>query len=117
LEPVAVYDLIDCGPRNRFTVFDSDGVPFLVHNCTQATAASILRQTLVRLDVEEKDAEIVLHTHDEVGGEVSTAKARAFAERLETVMTQGFDWTEGLPLAAEISTAWWYTKNPPKPKH
>ena len=108
--PIEVFDLVDCGPRNRFTVFDSDGVPFLVHNCTQATAASILRQTLVRLDVEEKEAEIVLHTHDEVGGEVDEAKASGFAERLHGVMVRGFDWTEGLPLAAEVSTSWYYTK-------
>ena len=56
----------------------------------------------------------MLHTHDEVGGEVPEASARAFADRLHRTMVKGFDWTEGLPLAAEISTAWWYTKNPPK---
>lgn len=77
---------------------------------TQATAASILRSTLDRLDVEEKDAEIVLHTHDEVGGEVDEAKAGAFAERLHETMVRGWEWTEGLPLAAEISTSWFYTK-------
>jgi len=108
---VKVYDLLNCGPRNRFTVFDSDGVPFLVHNCTQATAASILRQTLVRLDVEEKEAQIVLHTHDEVGGEVDETSAGAFAERLHETMVRGWDWTEGLPLAAEVSTSWYYTKS------
>ena len=81
-----------------------------IENGTQATAASILRQTLVRLDVEEKEAEIVLHTHDEVGGEVDEAKASGFAERLHGVMVRGFDWTEGLPLAAEVSTSWYYTK-------
>ena len=89
----------------------------MVENCTQATAASILRQTLVRLDVEEKEAETVLHTHDEVGAEVPEASARAFADRLHDTMVKGFEWTEGLPLAAEISTAWWYTKNPPKTAH
>lgn len=85
-----------------------------IENGTQATAASILRQTLVRLDVEEKEAETVLHTHDEVGAEVPVPSARAFADRLHDTMVKGFEWTEGLPLAAEISTAWWYTKNPPK---
>lgn len=77
---------------------------------TQATAASILRQTLVRLEAEETEAETVLHTHDEVGAEVPEASAGAFAERLKSVMTRGFDWTEGLPLAAEVSTSWFYTK-------
>ena len=81
---------------------------------TQATAASILRQTLVRLDAEETEAEVVLHTHDEVGGEVAEASASGFAERLLETMVRGWDWTEGLPLAAEISTSWYYTKSPPK---
>lgn len=78
---------------------------------TQATAASILRSTLDRLDAEETEAELVLHTHDEVGAEVDEDAAEAFAARLESVMTRGFDWSEGLPLAAEVSTSWFYTKN------
>ena len=82
-----------------------------IENGTQATAASILRQTLVRLDVEEKEAQIVLHTHDEVGGEVDETSAGAFAERLHETMVRGWDWTEGLPLAAEVSTSWYYTKS------
>lgn len=81
-----------------------------VENGTQGLAASILRQTLVRLEHEELEAEIVLHTHDEVGGEVPTASAGGFAERLHHAMVAGYDWTEGLPLAAEISTSWFYTK-------
>jgi len=81
---------------------------------TQATAASILRQTLVRLETSETEAEVVGHTHDEVIGEVDATKASGFAKRLLDAMVTGFPWTEGLPLAAEISTAWWYTKNPPK---
>ncbi len=84
----------------------------LVENGTQGFAASILRQTLVRLEAEETEAEVVLHTHDEVGGEVPTASAGAFADRLLETMVRGWDWTEGLPLAAEISTNWYYTKNP-----
>lgn len=78
---------------------------------TQATAASILRGTLTRLEVEETEAEIVLHTHDEVGGEIDEASSGAFAERLHSTMVRGWEWTEGLPLAAEVSTSWFYTKN------
>lgn len=81
-----------------------------IENGTQATAASILRQTLVRLDTEETEAEVVLHTHDEVGGEVDEGRAEGFATRLKSVMVRGWEWTEGLPLAAEISTSWYYTK-------
>lgn len=83
-----------------------------IENGTQATAASILRQTLVRLEQEETEAETVLHTHDEVGCEVDETKAEGFAGRIKETMERGFDWTEGLPLAAEVSTSWFYTKNP-----
>lgn len=82
-----------------------------IENATQGTAASILRQTLVRLDREETEAEIVLHTHDEAGGEVDADKAWAFADRLEHTMTRGFDWTDGLPLAAEVVVNWFYSKD------
>ncbi len=81
----------------------------MVENGTQATAASILRQTLVRVEAAEPDV-LVGHTHDEVIGEVPTTMAGGFAERLEAAMVAGFDWTEGLPLAAEVSTNWYYTK-------
>jgi hypothetical protein len=30
---VAVYDLLNCGPRRAFTVLDDDGRPLLIHNC------------------------------------------------------------------------------------
>ena len=33
---VDVYDLINCGPRNRFTVLSNDGLPLIVHNCGAA---------------------------------------------------------------------------------
>lgn len=81
-----------------------------VENNTQGTAASLLRQTLVRLEYEETEAMTVLHTHDEVGGEVGEDSASGFADRLEEVMTRGFDWSEGLPLAAEITSDWYYHK-------
>lgn len=81
-----------------------------IENATQATAASILRGTLVRIETEEKDCRIVGHTHDEVITEVDDDKAEAFAKRLEEVMVKGFDWTTGLPLAAEVDIDWYYHK-------
>lgn len=80
-----------------------------VENPTQGTAASLLRSTLVRLEQEEPET-TVLHTHDEVGCEVPDTTASGFAKRLEAVMVRGFPWTEGLPLAAEITTDWYYHK-------
>lgn len=79
-------------------------------NGTQASAASVLRATLHRLRMEETAATIVGHTHDEVINEVDEGDAWAFADRLEATMVRGFDWTEGLPLAAEVDVNWYYTK-------
>jgi DNA polymerase len=81
-----------------------------VENNTQGFAASILRQTLVRLEDEETQAETVLHTHDEIGAEVDETEALSFSKRLKNVMVRGFDWSQGLPLAAEITTDWYYHK-------
>lgn len=106
-----VYDLMDCGPRNRFTVFDSSGVPFLVHNCTQFTAAGLLRESLVRIDREETEGEIIGHTHDEILMEVDEDKAADVVKRLVAKMTSGFAWADGLPLAAEPAMSYYYSKN------
>ena len=80
-----------------------------VENPTQGLAASLLRQTLVRLEKEAPDT-TVLHTHDEVGAEVDEANEQPYREQLEEVMTRGFEWTNDLPLAAEITSDWYYHK-------
>jgi hypothetical protein len=105
-----VYDLMDCGPRNRFAVLDECGRPFIVHNCTQGLAASLLRQTLVKIHTTVNSADIVGHTHDEVICETDEDNAELFAERLKSIMLEGFDWTTGLPLGAEVKTSWFYHK-------
>ena len=106
-----VYDLRDCGPRHRFTVIDGDGRPFIVHNCTQGLAASILRSTLTRVHQRFGDV-IIGDTHDEVICEVDATTAWAFADQLDAVMVEGFPWSKGLPLAAETTVNWYYSKGP-----
>lgn len=81
-----------------------------VENITQGAAASFLRGTLNKLEVSHPGV-VVGHTHDEVINEVDEDQAWAFAEHLEQVMVEGFDWSEGLPLAAEIEVNYYYTKN------
>lgn len=93
----------------------------LAENVTQALAASILRGTLVKLEYDEinpgHDDEkfvdlmpVVGHTHDEVLTEPREEEADDAAQLLHDVMVEGFDWSEGLPLAAEATTNWYYTK-------
>jgi DNA polymerase len=78
-----------------------------VENVTQATAADFLRGTLVRL----KDANVRLHTHDEVLLECSVDSAQRHADTLCDVMRQGFDWSKGLPIMSEETIGFYYTKH------
>jgi hypothetical protein len=62
-----VYDLINCGPRNRFVVRGRTGVSLIVHNCGVAygTEGDVLlpngpRVELVREIIEEADAKVLV---------------------------------------------------------
>lgn len=81
-------------------------------NVTQAAAASILRRTLKRLDRKPYAfMPVVMHTHDEVVTEVNETNWKIAARELRTVMETGEEWDEGLPLKAEITTSWYYSKS------
>lgn len=86
----------------------------LVENITQAAAASLLRAALPVLEYDwYSTLTPVGHTHDEIitmcdDDEKSIARAKSV---LHKTMTTHYDWTEGLPLAADVETGWWYTKN------
>jgi DNA polymerase len=83
-------------------------------NITQAAAADLLRGTIRRLE-EYPGLPLwmptVLHTHDEIVVEAEEARASEAAAVLRQMMSNGFDWTAGLPIAAEAKVARWYTKN------
>ena len=80
----------------------------LAENITQATAASLLRRTLRRLD--EAGIEVVLHTHDEVVVECDEADTETVATALKNEMLTLPEWANGLPLAVDIETGPYYTK-------
>jgi DNA polymerase len=83
-----------------------------VENIVQATAADILRGTLLRLEDPCFDwMQTRLHTHDEVLVEVGEDAHRDAALALRKVMEEGWDWSEGLPIKADTVVARWYTKN------
>lgn len=82
----------------------------LCENVVQATAADILRGTLVRL--EEQGLNVRLHSHDEVLIEIPDGLEEAVVAGLELrgIMRQGFDWSEGLPLMSEETWQPYYSK-------
>lgn len=91
-------------------------------NSTQATAASVLRRTLKRLDKgwhQNDDRSwrrysdfipVVMHTHDEIVTEPFEGYEKEARAALLGVMEKNDEWDEGLPLKAEISSFWAYTK-------
>jgi DNA polymerase len=86
----------------------------LCENVTQAVAADLLRGTIRRLE-EYPGLPLwmptVLHTHDEIVCETAEKRACEAAALLKQLMVNGFDWTAGLPIAADTVVGRWYTKN------
>jgi DNA polymerase bacteriophage-type len=81
----------------------------LTNNAVQGTAASLLRDALVRVE-REPLLETVVVTHDEAvclcdEGRVDEARAALMEIMLDTPA-----WAAGLPVAAEATSGWWYSK-------
>lgn len=103
-----VYDLINCGPRNRFVVRGVDG-PLIVHNCTQAICADILREKTVVLH-EDDLYNLALHTHDELCLEVPDKDVGRATKYLEKTMITVPAWAQGLPLDVSLWSGKRYRK-------
>lgn len=102
-----VYDIVNCGPRQRFVVLGDSG-PFIVHNCVQAFSRDFLGEGLFA--AEEADYPPVLHIHDEIVTE--TPDSDEFSvEGLCDLMTQPLAWAPGMPLAAAGFEAKRYRKD------
>ena len=94
-----VYDLVNCGPRNRFTIW-AGGEGLIVHNCEnlcQATANDILRYAMANL--ERAGYPVVLHVYDEIVCEVP--KGFGSVEELESIMKTLPSWAAGWPIGAD----------------
>jgi DNA polymerase bacteriophage-type len=78
----------------------------LVENCTQATAASLLRYALAECDAD--GLPVVLHVHDEIV--LDTPRPVEHSETLTRIMCAPPVWAEGLPLKAETKIASRYGK-------
>jgi hypothetical protein len=94
VEPV--YDLINCGPRQRFVVRGSDG-PVIVHNCVQAAACDQLDHGMQL--IESQGYSIVFHVHDEVVCEVPDNDDYT-VDAVAEMLCSRFRFNEGVPLTA-----------------
>ena len=102
-----VYDIRNCGPRHRFTVYDPTTQRYrIVSNCTQAIARDCLAETLIRL--REIGLTAVFHVHDEVIVEVD--QDEQLQDVLE-IMARPLDWAPGLPLKGAGFVCEYYQKD------
>lgn len=99
-----VYDLVNCGPRNRFVVRCSGGY-LIAHNCTQAVARDVFATHL--LSLEAAGLNPLFHVHDEVICEV---KPDVPKEAVLDIMAQAPTWFQECPVAAEAVEADRYLK-------
>lgn len=102
-----VYDILNCGPRNRFVVWSNDGHPLVVHNCCQAIGRDILYHNLEANEGTGYDT--ILHVYDEIVAEAPDAPEYN-ADMLSALMSRELPWTKGLPLAAAGFEAYRYRK-------
>jgi hypothetical protein len=102
------YDLMDCGPGNRFVVRGSDGLPLIVHNCenaTQSFARDVFTDAGPRMEAAGYD--LILPVHDENVTETPDTPEYS-SETLAKIMTMPPSWkpdgqdsyAPDLPLAA-----------------
>lgn len=106
-----VYDLLNCGPNNRFTIMTQGG-PLVVHNCeniVQGIARDVLASVMLKCK-KEYGFEQVAHVHDEV---VMLRELDPFLpglRDLEKIMEESISWADNLPLKGEGFSGPFYRK-------
>ena len=101
-----MFDLLNAGPRHRFTVRGADGRPFIVSNCVQAIARDLIRDGMLAADAAGYP--IVLTVHDEAVADVPDGFG-SLAEFERLLCSKG-PWADGLPVVAEGYEAQRYRK-------
>lgn len=103
-----VGDLLNAGPRHRFTVRGSDGRSFIVSNCVQKVARDVVFWQ--GLQMHKAGLRVILMVHDEVVLLARNEDAEATLETALRWMRTPPLWAEGLPLGAEGHISDCYTK-------
>ena len=77
-------------------------------NITQAAAADLLREAIVRL--VDQGYKVISHSHDEIVVECEKADvAQTTAAMEKAMLVADRKWAEGLPLAIDITERWYYS--------
>lgn len=92
-----VFDILNAGPRHRFTVRGSDGRPFLVHNCVQAFSRDCLAVLMKKL--RDLRYQQIMLVHDE--DVMDVPKDFGSLEEVLGLMKEPIPWAPGLPLKGD----------------
>lgn len=91
-----VFDLVNAGPRRRFTIRLNDGRAIIVSNCAMAIEADILRIGL--RNCERAGYGVVMHCYDEAVAEMPHGVGSV--TEMERLMLDIGATYDGLPLDA-----------------
>lgn len=94
-----VFDILNAGPRHRFTVVCPNGDWILVSNCVQAIGVDLLANGLMNMDAAGIPA--VMHVYDSVAGEVDERDAERLLPVFKEAMLYVPAWAKGLPMGAD----------------
>lgn len=104
-----VYDILNCGPRNRFVVRGGEGMPVIIaHNCVQATARDVFMDCCLR--IEDAGIPLIMRIHDEAVCMVPVEGSEKKLQQIIEIMSTAPDWADGLPLSAKGSISQVYKK-------
>jgi DNA polymerase len=106
-----VFDLMNCGDNNCFTVKDGQGKLRLVHNCeniVQSVARDLLGFWI--LACEDAGLPVILSVHDEVVCQINKNNSKISLDKLEQILYSIPEWASGLPVAAEVKESSVYCK-------
>lgn len=94
-----VYDILNCGPRQRFVVLGDSG-PMVFHNCVQAMARDILADNIIAF--YKQTGQRPIHTvHDEPIYMAETQKAEGLLVKLNEIMRTPPAWWPELAVWSE----------------
>lgn len=102
-----VYDITNCGVRQRFVVEGLEG-PFIVHNCenvVQAAARVVVMDQIVKIS---KRYRIVLPVYDEAVCCVPDEQAEECEKYIMQCLSETPAWAPNLPVAAETGIGNFY---------
>lgn len=100
-----VFDIRDCGPRNRFMIRTTTGALLISHNCTQGLAADFMVNGAI--NSERHGYEIATLIHDE---SLNYKQIGQTSDELCRFLTELPPWADGMPLASEGKIVPFYAK-------